>query len=89
MEALEVRSEMHDTRIEDGHIIIGARVRLAAPSSQLELRADTGTVVRPDEWDGYYIVRLDRPALLRHGEDAPEELAEVAEAADNLEVLAD
>ena len=80
---------MDEARIDDAHISIGARVRLRAPSPLLELRADTGTVVRSDKWDGYYIVKLDRPALLRHDPRAPEELAEVAEAADNMEVLAE
>jgi hypothetical protein len=34
-------------------------------------------------------VRLDAPARLRHGEGEPEELAEVAEPADNMELLPD
>ena len=75
------------TRIDDAHIAIGARVRLRAPSSFLELRADTGTVVRPDVWDGYYIVRLDAPAVLHHDPDPPAEVLDVAEAADNLDAL--
>jgi len=75
------------TPTDDISIKIGARVRLAAPSPLLELRVDTGTVARRDDWDGYYIVRLDAPALLRHGRDASEEVVEVAEAADNLEAI--
>jgi hypothetical protein len=82
-------TDMDEARIDDAHISIGARGRLVAPSPLLELRADTGTVIRPDQWDGYYIVRLDAPARLRHDEGEPEELAEVAEAADNMEVLPD
>ena len=73
--------------IDDGHISIGARVRLRAPSSFLELRADTGTVLRPDVWDGYYIVWLDAPAVLHHDPDPPREVLEVAEAADNLDIV--
>ena len=75
------------TVIDDAHVHLGARVRLRAPSSQLELRVDTGTVVRPDVWDGYYIVRLDAPAILHHDPDPPAEMLEVVEAADNLEWL--
>jgi len=53
------------------------------------VRTDTGQVVRPDEWDGYYIVRLDQPALYRHADGTMQKLAEVREAADNLELLPD
>ena len=65
----------------------GTRVRLVAPHWLLTLRADTGQVVRPDQWDGYYIVRLDQPALYRHADGRQEELIEVREAADNMQVL--
>lgn len=75
--------------IDDAHITIGGRVRLRAPSPFLELRADTGTVLRPDTWDGYYVVGLDAPAILHHAPDSPVEVTEVAEAADNLEAIAD
>jgi hypothetical protein len=72
--------------IEQAGVHVGARVRLRAPSPDLELRSGTGTVVRPDVWDGYYIVRLDAPARLDH-DGTVEEVSEVAEAADNLEPL--
>ena len=78
-------ADLSTAAIDDAHVDVGSRVRLLYPSPQLELRSDTGTVIRPDEWDGYYIVRLDMPATLRHGDDPPEEVVEVAEAADNLE----
>ena len=80
-------ADVSNAAIDAAHVEIGSRVRLRCPSPQLELRADTGTIVRPDEWDGYYIVRLDAPATLRHGDDPPEEVEEVAEAADNLETI--
>jgi hypothetical protein len=88
----QVRSDLAETDattagIEDAHIRIGGRVRLAAPSPLLELANDTGTVVRRDIWDGYYIVRLDAPGILRHGEGSTERVTEVAEAADNLEAI--
>ena len=80
-------ADVSNAAIDEAHITVGSRVRLLYPSPQLELRSDTGTVVRPEEWDGYYIVRLDAPAILRHGDDPPEEVEEVAEAADNLETI--
>ena len=80
-------ADLGNAAIDDAHVEIGSRVRLLYPSPQLELRADTGTIIRRDKWDGYYIVRLDAPAMLRHGDDPPEEVEEVAEAADNLETI--
>lgn len=82
-----VRTDVGTATIQDAHVHVGARVRLCAPSPHLELRVETGTVVRPDVWDGYYIVRLDVPAVLHHDPDPPQEQLEVAEAADNLEAL--
>lgn len=82
-------ADVSNAALDDAHIKVGSRVRLLYPSPQLELRSDTGTVIRPDKWDGYYIVRLDAPATLRHGADLPEEVEEVAEAADNLESIGD
>jgi len=67
----------------------GARVRLRAPTWGLTLRSDTGTVVRPAEEDGDYVVRLDTPALYDHGTGPPEELQEVVEASDNMDLLED
>jgi hypothetical protein len=72
--------------IEQAGVHVGARVRLRAPSPLVELRSDTGTVLRPDVWDGYYIVRLDAPARLQH-DGHVEEVSEIAEAADNLDPL--
>jgi hypothetical protein len=75
--------------IGEQDLATGTRVRLRAPHWLLELRADTGEVVRPDAWDGYYIVRLDRPAAYRHADGRVEELTEIREAVDNMDVLAD
>ena len=65
----------------------GTRVRLRAPAPGLKLRSDTGTVVRPDEWLGYYIVHLDLPAYYEHTQGNLEVLEDICEAEDNLEVL--
>jgi hypothetical protein len=51
----------------------GTRVRLRAPGWGLTLRADTGVVVRESQDDGYYVIRLDAPALYDHGTGQPEE----------------
>ena len=65
----------------------GDRVRLRSAPAQTDLQEDTGSVVRRDEWAGYYIVRLDLPALYHHADGREEELQEICEAADNLEIL--
>jgi hypothetical protein len=65
----------------------GTRVRLVAPTAGLTLTVDTGTVVRPDEYGDYYVVRLDAPAQYDHGIGPVETLEEVCELIDNLEVL--
>jgi hypothetical protein len=78
---------MEATMIEQQPLRVGTRVRLVAPHWLLTLRADTGAVVRPDEPDGYYVVKLDEPAVYRHADGHTEDLAEVIEAADNMEIL--
>ena len=69
----------------------GTRVCLRAPDPGLTLRSDLGTVIGPDEYNGslgYYVVRLDAPALYDHGGDKPEVLDEVVELIDNLDIIA-
>jgi hypothetical protein len=65
----------------------GTRVRLHAPSPVLSLAADTGVIARPDRWDGYYVVKLDRPAEYVRGDGETQTLYEIREAGDNLTVL--
>jgi len=65
----------------------GTRVRLLAPDPTLTLRNDLGTIVGPDQYLEYYVVRLDQPALLRHGDGDTEEVVEIVEDLDNLEVI--
>ena len=67
----------------------GARVRLRAPTWGLTLRSDIGTVVRPAEDDGEYVIRLDAPALYDHGTGPPQEMQETVEASDNMDILED
>lgn len=65
----------------------GARVDVVAPSHELRLQSDTGTVVGSDRWADYYLIRLDQPALYVSAEGQVSELSEVAEDIDNLEEL--
>jgi len=63
------------------------RVRLRPSSHVLKLRGDTGEVIRADDEDGLYIVRLDRPAKYVRADGSTEELSEIREYSDNVEVL--
>jgi hypothetical protein len=63
------------------------RVRLLSAAGDLELRTPTGHIVGPDNWLGYYIVRLDVPARFFHTDGHVEDVAEISEAADNMEPI--
>ena len=65
----------------------GTRVKLTGELVGVTLRDQHGSVVRPDTYDGYYVVRLDAPAIYRHPDGSCEDLDEVVEALDNLTVL--
>ena len=73
--------------ITDRPLAVGTRVRLRAPSLLLDLQSNFGHVARPDQWDGYYIVRLERPARYRAPDGSTQVLHEVREAADNMDVV--
>jgi hypothetical protein len=73
--------------IDETGLSVGTRVRLRSASHVVELRSDAGQIVGRDRWDGYYIVRLDRPALYREADGRVRELPEIAELADNMDVL--
>jgi hypothetical protein len=49
--------------------------------------SSTGTIVRQDGMDGYYIIRFDEPALVYDVPDTGEEISEVVEAIDNPQVM--
>jgi hypothetical protein len=56
----------------------------------LRLQSDLGVLVRPDERYsdlGYWIVRLDDPAVYLDHDGSPIELAEVVEMDDNLTLI--
>lgn len=65
----------------------GIRVRLRSSSHVLKLQGDTGEVIRADDDDGLYIVRLDWPAKYVRADGSTEELPEIREYSDNMEVL--
>jgi len=73
--------------IEQQPLAIGTRVRLRSPSRMVVLRSKLGHIARPDVWDGYYIVRLDEPALYHESAGSVQELTEIREAGDNLEIV--
>jgi hypothetical protein len=68
-------------------LTIGTRVRFKGNPSGITLRSDTGEVVRTDRQDGYYIVRLDEPAIVHDVPDTGQEISEIVEAAENLDVI--
>ena len=75
-----------------GDAVVGRRVRVHPASPVLTLAGepggDIGRIIRADDqWDGYWIVRLERPARYDNGVGAPEWLDEVRVAIDNLEPL--
>ena len=68
-------------------ISIGTRIRIKGNPSGIQLRSDTGEIVRFDEQDGYVIVRLDDPALVYDVPDTGEEISEIVEAIENLQAI--
>ena len=68
-------------------LVPGMRVRLRSANHLVDLRSPLGRIVRPDEYDDYYIVRLDAPAIYHNADGTTSELAEIAEMVHNLEVI--
>jgi hypothetical protein len=64
----------------------GVRVQVRGKPMNVTLRGGAGRIARADEYEGYYVVTLDTPALYHDG-DITEELPEIVESADNLDVL--
>lgn len=65
----------------------GQHVALEGAPSGVTLTKRTGQIVRQDEWEGYYIVRLDAPAFYTDASGKREALSELREAADNLHLI--
>ena len=70
-----------------GHFEPGQHVQLLGNPVAVTLRGRAGTVLRPDKWDGYYIVHLDTPALYHEANGDVDLLPEIRVAADNLALL--
>jgi len=73
--------------IHDMPIPIGTRVRLRRVHDFLTLGANKATVLGPGDTRGLVLIRLDRPALCHFEEEDQHEVIEVAEVADNLDVI--
>ena len=43
----------------------------------MELRSATGTVVRPDRYDGYFVIKLDQPATYFAADGTTRDLPEL------------
>lgn len=78
-----------ETMAVGSRLSVGTRVRLRSASHLVELRSPFGEIVRPDEYVGYYVVRLDHPALYHQADGTVRELPEIVEMADNMEALAE
>ncbi len=76
-----------NTVVDDADFAPGARVRIRSKPIGVTLASTTGTIVGADEWDGYYIVRLDLPARYHCADGHTEPLQEIREAGDNLTIL--
>ncbi len=76
-----------DAIAENIHLTPGTRVAIRGVPTGVTLDRATGTIVRPDVWDGYYIIRLDAPALYHHADGRTEHIRELREAGDNLDIL--
>lgn len=61
-------------------------MRLVTHQFLLTLRSPLATVIEPAEWDPYYWVELDEPAIYEN-DGPPEEATRIRVAADNLEAL--
>ncbi|HET9014947.1 MAG TPA: hypothetical protein VFN57_05085 [Thermomicrobiaceae bacterium] len=66
----------------------GTRVRIVGKPVGIRLRSSRGTVVGPDDrLEGYYIVRLDAPAVSSEPSDEGADVPEIVEYWDNLDLL--
>jgi hypothetical protein len=74
---------IHETQLKPG-----TRVLIVGEPVGIRLRSSHGTVVGPDERiEGYYIVRLDAPAVSYEPSDEGADVPEIVEYWDNLDLL--
>ncbi len=76
-----------ETIIDDADFAPGTRVRIHGKPVGVTLNSQTGTIIKAGEWDGYFIVHLDAPALYHRADGRTEPIYDVREAADNLTLL--
>jgi hypothetical protein len=67
-----------------GRFSPGERVRILENPIGVRMEVPTGTILRADHWDGYYIVQLDSPAYYLGEDQEREILPDLRVAADNL-----
>ncbi|MGI8687910.1 MAG: hypothetical protein ACR2M3_04950 [Thermomicrobiales bacterium] len=65
----------------------GSRIQITAKPIGVTLTLPTGVVIGPSEWEGYYVIRLDAPAIYHHADGTDEAFEELVEAFDNFAVL--
>jgi len=53
----------------------------------VDLRSPFGSILCPDEWDDYYIVHLDEPAIYHNADGSTHDLPDIAQMVDNLDVI--
>ena len=76
------------TEIDDSEELKpGTRVLLLSAAADVALRSPYGTVVRPDEWLDYYVIRLDEPAVQVRTDGSSEPLPEVCESRGNVAIV--
>jgi hypothetical protein len=43
--------------------------------------------VRPDGWEGYYVIHLDQPAIYHQPDGSVRDLPEIVELEDNFDII--
>ncbi|HEY7907968.1 MAG TPA: hypothetical protein VIC60_03800 [Thermomicrobiales bacterium] len=65
----------------------GTRVQITAKPIGVTLASSTGVIVNKSKWEGYYLVRLDKPAIYHKADGTDESIDEIVEAPDNFALL--
>jgi hypothetical protein len=87
--ASQKATEMSYQRIGEGYVPLepNTRVRLRTTIQPLDLRVTTGTMVGPAEYEDYYVVRLDVPAIYHEVDGGVHDVELIRAGVDNLEVI--
>ncbi len=81
------RTSDTETIIDDADFTPGVRVSIRGKPLGVTLNSRTGTIIKADEWDGYYIIHLDIPAIYHCADGRTESIEDLREAGDNLTIL--